>query len=58
MTKFVLDKMQVFDQQIALARTAAQKAADIIPSIILQLAAFGRVAPFAFARFPDALLLI
>ena len=50
----ILNEMQELDQQVAAARTVAQKRAHLVPSAIFQLSALGRVAPLALAGFPDS----
>ena len=50
----VLYQMQEFDQQIAVARTLSQQVKYFGMSLIFQLTAFGRFAPFAFTGFPNA----
>ena len=51
----VLDLVQMFDQQIRTAWFCAKQCFDFVPCLIGQLAAFGVVTPFAFARFPNAI---
>ena len=53
---FVLNEVQMFDQQIAVARLGAQKVAHFGPCCIVELAALGVVAALALAGFPDALV--
>ena len=58
MTILILDQVEKLDQQIRAAGTIAQKRAHVVPCLVLELAALGRVTPLAFARFPNAFAII
>ena len=58
MAVFVLNQVQVLDQQITAQRAIAHKGAQIVHRLIVQLAALGRDTPLALARLPDALAII
>ncbi len=58
MAEPVLNEVQMLDQQIPAARRISQQLAHLGPGLLVQLAALGRAAPLALARFPDALALI
>ena len=53
MAIFVLDQVQMLNQQIAVPWFVPQKGPDILPSGIGELTAFRMPAPFAFTGFPD-----
>jgi len=50
----VLNEMQMLDQQVAAAGARAEQVADLLPGLIIELAALRCAAPFAACRFPDA----
>jgi hypothetical protein len=54
MAIFILDKMQEFDQQIAVAGARAQQRLHLCKGVILILAALGRCPPLAAPGFPHA----
>jgi hypothetical protein len=49
----ILDQVQMLDQQVAAARAVAQQRPHLGQRGIVELAALGRRAPAALARFPD-----
>ena len=57
-TKFVLDQMQMLNQQITPTRAIAQQRLHLSQRRIVQLTAFGRLAAFAATRFPNAFAII
>ncbi len=58
MAIFILNQVQEFDQQVAVARAVAQKRPHLGLGRVIDLAAFRRDPPLALARFPDALAFI
>jgi hypothetical protein len=44
----VLEKMEIFDQQITPVRAVAQKRAHLVPGRVVKLASLGRMPPLAF----------
>ena len=52
--EFILDQMQMLDQQITVAGFPVKQALHFAPRSIIKLTAFGVAAALAFARFPNA----
>ena len=58
MAEFILNQVEIFDQQIAATRAVTQQITDLGPSGINQLASLGCPATFAGGLFPYAFLFV